>query len=212
MCRNHTGCACARRTERARATRTKDLVSTPCLKRESQRLRARRYSPHTPIWRSFTPKRWNYRLKRILLGKPLVSEQLSGERLNRPIALGVLAPDCISSSAYGTEEILTQMTPYVGLAAFALVVPIMFVIIGVLLFVTISYLGRHQVLHDGRRILRRGARQLRPQGGPRSRPSPCSSTTPSPSRCSARRAPRHSRRPFLNSPSTFRSLATAPFP
>jgi hypothetical protein len=51
-----------------------------------------------------------------------------------------LAPDCISSSAYGTEEILTQMTPYIGLAAFALVVPIMFVIIGVLFFVTTSYL------------------------------------------------------------------------
>jgi amino acid transporter len=88
----------------------------------------------------FYPETWNYRLKRVLLGKPLVSEQLSGERLSRPIALGVLAPDCISSSAYGTEEILTQMTPYIGLAAFALVVPIMFVIIGVLFFVTTSYL------------------------------------------------------------------------
>jgi amino acid transporter len=88
----------------------------------------------------FYPESWDYRLKRFFLGKPLVSEQLSGERLNRPIALGVLAPDCISSSAYGTEEILTQMTPYIGLAAFALVVPIMFVIIGVLFFVTTSYL------------------------------------------------------------------------
>jgi amino acid transporter len=86
------------------------------------------------------PEGWNYRLKRLLLGRPLVSEQLSGERLNRIVALGVLAPDCISSSAYGTEEILTQMTPYIGIAAFALVVPIMFVIIGVLFFVTISYL------------------------------------------------------------------------
>jgi amino acid transporter len=88
----------------------------------------------------FYPESWDYRLKRFFLGKPLVSEQLSGERLNRPIALGVLAPDCISSSAYGTEEILTQMTPFIGLAAFALVVPIMFVIIGVLFFVTTSYL------------------------------------------------------------------------
>jgi amino acid transporter len=86
------------------------------------------------------PETWSYRLKRILLGKPYVTEQLSGERLNRILALGVLAPDCISSSAYGTEEILTQMTPYIGLAAFALVVPVMFVIIGVLFFVTMSYL------------------------------------------------------------------------
>jgi len=86
------------------------------------------------------PGSFGYRLKRILLGKPYVTEQLSGERLNRFIALGVLAPDCISSSAYGTEEILTQMTPFIGLAAFALVVPIMFVIIGVLFFVASSYL------------------------------------------------------------------------
>jgi len=103
-------------------------------------------SPRTPLLTShanlakFYPESWDYRLKRLLLGKPLVTEQLSGERLNRPIALGVLAPDCISSSAYGTEEILTQMTPFIGLAAFALVVPIMFVIIGVLFFVTTSYL------------------------------------------------------------------------
>ena len=86
------------------------------------------------------PETLGYRLKRILLGRPFVTEQLSGERLNRILALGVLAPDCISSSAYGTEEILTQMTPFIGLAAFALVVPIMFVIIGVLFFVTMSYL------------------------------------------------------------------------
>ncbi len=86
------------------------------------------------------PESLSYRLKRILLGRPLVTEQLSGERLNRLIALGVLAPDCISSSAYGAEEILTQMTPFIGIAAFSLVVPIMFVILGVLFLVTTSYL------------------------------------------------------------------------
>lgn len=86
------------------------------------------------------PESVGYRLKRILLGKPYVSEQLSGERLNRIVALGVLAPDCVSSSAYGTEQILTQLTPFIGLAAFAMVVPIMFVILGVLFFVTASYL------------------------------------------------------------------------
>ncbi len=86
------------------------------------------------------PESWDYRLKRLFLGRPLVTEQLAGERLNRAIALGVLAPDCISSSAYGTEQILTQMTPFIGIAAFSLVVPVMFVIIGVLVFVTTSYL------------------------------------------------------------------------
>jgi hypothetical protein len=86
------------------------------------------------------PERRRYRLKNKLLGPPLVTEQLSSERLGRPTALGVLAPDCISSSAYGTEEMLTQMVPYVGLAAFSLLVPITLAILGVLFFVTVSYL------------------------------------------------------------------------
>jgi len=88
---------------------------------------------------SVYPETLGYRVKRIFLGKPYVTEQLAGERLNRAVALGVLAPDCISSSAYGTEEILTQMTPYIGLAAFSLVLPIMVVILGVLFLVTLSY-------------------------------------------------------------------------
>jgi len=86
------------------------------------------------------PERRRYRLKNKLLGPPLVTEQLSSERLGRPTALGVLAPDCISSSAYGTEEMLTQMAPYIGLAAFSLLVPITLAILGVLFFVTVSYL------------------------------------------------------------------------
>jgi amino acid transporter len=86
------------------------------------------------------PETVRYRLKNRLLGPPLVTEQLASERLSKPIALGVLSPDCISSSAYGTEEMLTQLVPYVGLAAFTLVVPITLAILGVLFFVTLSYL------------------------------------------------------------------------
>ncbi len=94
---------------------------------------------HADVGISF-PEGPGYRLKRLLLGRPFVTEQLAAERLNRPVALGVLAPDCISSSAYGAEQILTQLTPYIGLAAFSLLVPLMFVILGVLLVVTLSYL------------------------------------------------------------------------
>ena len=85
------------------------------------------------------PESTGYRIKNRLLGKPLVTEQLASERMGKPTALGVLAPDCISSSAYGAEQILTQMTPYIGLAAFTLVVPISMAIIGILFFVTLSY-------------------------------------------------------------------------
>ncbi len=86
------------------------------------------------------PETLRYRLKNRLLGPPLVTERLRQERLGRPTALGVLSPDCISSSAYGTEEMLTQLVPYVGLAAFTLVVPVTLAILGVLFFVTLSYL------------------------------------------------------------------------
>ena len=86
------------------------------------------------------PESLRYRLKNVLLGPPLVNEKLGDERLGRPSALGVLAPDCISSSAYGSEEMLNQLIPYVGLAAFSLVVPITTAILCVLFFVTLSYL------------------------------------------------------------------------
>ncbi|MDN5920611.1 MAG: hypothetical protein L0I76_36850, partial [Pseudonocardia sp.] len=61
---------------------------------------------------------------RALLGPPLVTDRLANERLSNPLALGVLAPDCISSSAYGTEEMLTELVPVFGLLAFTLVLPI----------------------------------------------------------------------------------------
>src|SRR5271157_1798870 len=96
------------------------------------------------------PETLRYRVKNRLLGPPLVTEQLATERLSRPVALGVLAPDCISSSAYGTEEMLTQLVPYVGLAAFTLVVPITLAILGVLFFVTLSYLEEEDA-EDGER-------------------------------------------------------------
>ena len=38
--------------------------------------------------------------------------------------MGVLTPDAISSSAYGTEEMLVELVQYVGLAAFTLVLPV----------------------------------------------------------------------------------------
>ena len=93
-----------------------------------------------PVVKVDLPESLRYRLKNVLLGPPLVNEKLSDERLGRPSALGVLAPDCISSSAYGSEEMLNQLIPYVGLAAFSLVVPITGAILGVLFFVTLSYL------------------------------------------------------------------------
>ncbi|MGZ6855089.1 MAG: amino acid permease, partial [Mycobacteriaceae bacterium] len=80
-----------------------------------------------------------YRLKRRLLGPPLTNDQLGDERLSKTVALGVLAPDCISSSAYGTEQILVELLPYAALGAFTLVLPITGIILGILLLLTLSY-------------------------------------------------------------------------
>jgi amino acid transporter len=85
------------------------------------------------------PEPFSYRLKRKLLGPPLITERLSEERLGKVVALGVLAPDCISSTAYGSEEMLNILVPYFGLAAFSLLLPITFAILMVLFFVTLSY-------------------------------------------------------------------------
>src|ERR1700710_72093 len=77
--------------------------------------------------------------KRVFLGKPLITQELSNERLSNPVALGALSPDAISSTAYGPEQILTELLPHAGLAAFVLLLPIMGVILLILLLVTASY-------------------------------------------------------------------------
>ncbi len=69
------------------------------------------------------PESPRYRLKRLLLGPPLVSDQLHGERLGKPTALAVLSSDVMSSCAYGTESILRILIPAVGVGAFALITP-----------------------------------------------------------------------------------------
>src|SRR5580698_9959616 len=86
------------------------------------------------------PERLGYRVKRRLLGKPLVSDDLDEQRLSNPVAFGVLSPDCISSSAYGSEEILIELLKGgAGLAAFALILPLTGVILGILLLLLFSY-------------------------------------------------------------------------
>jgi amino acid transporter len=85
------------------------------------------------------PEGFGYTLKRRLLGPPMVNEQLAQERLSRPLALGVLSCDGISSAAYGTEEILIEMLPIVGVAAFTLILPMTLVILLGIALVVLSY-------------------------------------------------------------------------
>ncbi len=88
----------------------------------------------------YLPENFLYRLKNKLLGKPLVTEKLSEERLPKSVALAILSSDVMSSSAYATEQILTILIPIVGIAAFSLVVPVSILVLVILTFVTASYL------------------------------------------------------------------------
>src|SRR5215467_278057 len=85
------------------------------------------------------PETFGYKLKRKLLGPPLVNEQITEEKLSRPLAIGVLSCDGISSAAYGTEEMLIELVPIVGLAAFTLVLPMTLVILAGVALVVLSY-------------------------------------------------------------------------
>src|SRR5262250_310559 len=80
-----------------------------------------------------------YSLKRRLLGRPLINEQLAEERLSKPLALGVLSCDGISSAAYGTEEMLIELLPAFGLAGFVLILPMTGVVLLGIALVVLLY-------------------------------------------------------------------------
>ena len=80
-----------------------------------------------------------YSIKRRLLGPPMVNEQLEVERLSRPLALGVLSCDGISSANYGSELILHELLPFFGLTAFTLLLPMTGVILARHPLVVLSY-------------------------------------------------------------------------
>src|SRR3984957_1942730 len=85
------------------------------------------------------PESRRYRVKRVLLGPPLVSDDLHGQRLGKPTALAVLSSDVMSSSAYATEEMLRILVPIAGLAAFSIITPMTAAILAVLAVVTMCY-------------------------------------------------------------------------
>jgi amino acid transporter len=92
-----------------------------------------------PAQAADVPDGFWYAAKRRALGPPLVTEQLSGERLSRPLALGVLSCDGLSSAAYGTEEILYALLPFFGLAAFTLLLPMTLLVLAGVVLVVLSY-------------------------------------------------------------------------
>jgi len=84
------------------------------------------------------PETFWYSVKRRLLGPPLVNDRLRTERLSKPLGLGVLSCDGISSANYGSELILHELLPFFGLAAFTLL-PMTGVILAGVALVVLSY-------------------------------------------------------------------------
>src|SRR5215471_520564 len=80
-----------------------------------------------------------YSVKRRLLGPPLATGRLRFERLSKPLGLGVLSCDGISSANYGSELILHELLPFFGLAAFTLLLPMTGVILLGIALVVLSY-------------------------------------------------------------------------
>jgi amino acid transporter len=80
-----------------------------------------------------------YMWKRVFLGKPMITDELQHEKLSNTVALGALSPDAISSTAYGPEQIMVELLPAAGMAAFVLLLPLVGVILLILALVAASY-------------------------------------------------------------------------
>ena len=80
-------------------------------------------------------------LKRILIGKPISSEDEGHQRLRKIIALPVFASDAISSTAYATDEILVVLLlqASIGAVAFTKLIPIAIVVCVLMVIVVLSY-------------------------------------------------------------------------
>jgi hypothetical protein len=122
--------------------------------------------PADPVWldrprspagglRHHLPESLGYRMKRWLLGPPLVNEDLRGQRLGKPVALAVLSSDVMSSCAYGTESVLRILVPAAGVAAFTLVTPVAGLLLLVLGLVCLLYRQVVKTYPVAGRLLRR---------------------------------------------------------
>jgi amino acid transporter len=73
------------------------------------------------------------------LGGALNRHSLGHQRLSKRYGLGILSSDCISSSAYGSEQSLIALLPAFGLAAFAILMPMTAIVLVILIIITLSY-------------------------------------------------------------------------
>ena len=118
--------------------------------------RVRVERPHAPYFRYTGPgqltakeaasipttpgARMIHKIRGVVLGRPLASEEEAGERLSKIKALAIFSSDAISSSAYATEEILRAfIIAGATMAAFSFSLPVSIAIALLLGIVAFSY-------------------------------------------------------------------------
>jgi amino acid transporter len=87
-------------------------------------------------------------LKRLLLGRPLASDQAEHQLLSKLLALPVFASDALSSNAYATEEIMRVLI-LVGTAALVKSIPLALAVATLMSIVVISYRQTVQAYPNG---------------------------------------------------------------
>src|SRR5512139_1696564 len=83
------------------------------------------------------------KIKYLLIGSPLPTQQLKHRQLNKIRALAAFSPDALSSIAYANQEIYLGLV-VAGSVGLGLAWPIGLAIVGVLTLVAISY---NQTIH-----------------------------------------------------------------
>jgi amino acid transporter len=78
------------------------------------------------------------KLRYLLIGSPIPTQNLSETKLNKVRALAAFSPDALSSIAYANQEIYLGLV-VAGSAGLSLILPVGLVISGVLVFVALSY-------------------------------------------------------------------------
>jgi amino acid transporter len=87
-------------------------------------------------------------LFRFLVGSPIPNDRAGEQRLPKFLALPVFSSDALSSVAYGTQEILLQLS-LAGAVGLQFTLPISGAILLVLVFVTLSYRQTIQAYPSG---------------------------------------------------------------
>jgi amino acid transporter len=86
------------------------------------------------------PMKSQFSISRLLIGKPLDTQDLQHQAISKPVGLAVFASDALSSTAYATEEILLILAlAGGGSALLGISIPIAIAISVLLVIVTISY-------------------------------------------------------------------------